>query len=364
VTSNPEAIWGDVGLALFRQMRRKRRAAPILAGLRAQRRDSMSRQNWLVVRRLIGAAAPLTMLGLMAQAVDAQTVVAPGNAPEKTAPHITNPQDRGGPSQGGPSNVCIATYPTSNPIGKLNYIINNQCNAIHDLHLRFVVTKQLTAKHDNEVKHCNPSKVTKQLTTTKGIYIQFNAFSKDAPKALIQYIFVVSGTTITPHIQYWGGTPDMVDHDWKKHWKNPYGIQLATSNSLDPGYVFEVDLSTNDKGYVTAAKFTVTDLNGRQHFQDALPATNSGSQAGRLFPLRISEFQTNIVSTDGHYVDFAKDGAGTLSYTSRDQLNVEGGNFEHCAAASGDFHGGTCETSNASYSCPAGVPLTQSVTVE
>jgi hypothetical protein len=331
----------------------------------------MSRQNWLVVCRLIGAAAPLAMLGLIAQVVDAQTVVAPGNAPEKTAPHITNPQDQGGPSQegggpsqGGPSNVCLATYPTSNAIGKLDYIIYNQCNAIHDLHLRFVVTKQLTAKHDNQVKGCNASQVTKKLTTTKGIYIQFNTFSKDAPKALIQYIFVVSGTTITPHIQYAGGTPDMVDHDWQKNWTNPYGIKLAKPNSLDPGYVFEVDLSTNDKGYVNAAKFTVTDLDGRQHHQDAPPATNSGSQAGKLFPLRISEFQTNVVSTDHHYVDFAKDGAGTLSYTSKDQLSVEGGNFEHCAAALGDFSGGTCETSNASYSCPAGVPLTQSVIVK
>lgn len=328
----------------------------------------MSRQNWLVVRRLAGAAAPLAMLGLIAQAVNAQTVVAPDNAPKKTAPQISNPQGPsqggGGTSQGGPSNVCLATYPTGNAIGKLNYIIYNQCNAIHGLHLRFEVTKQLTAEHDNKVKHCNASKVTDKLTTTKGIYIQFNAFSKDAPKAMIQYIFAVSGKGIKPHIQYWGGTPDMVDHDWKKNWTNPYGVQLAKPNSLDPGYVFEVDLSTDDKGYVNAVKFTVTDPEGRKHPQDAPAATNSGSQLGKLFPLRISEFQTNVVSTDGHYVDFAKDGAGTLSYTSKDQLSVEGGNFEHCAAALGDFHGGTCETSNASYSCPAGVPLTQSVNVK
>ena len=333
----------------------------------------MCRQIWLAVRRLIGAIAPLLMLGLIAQAVNAQTL---NTTPQKT---IIRNQSTPNPTEGGPStgapppnkSVCscptgkfcdgaCCAYPISKASGQLNYIINNQCNAIHDLHLQFVVTKQLTAKHDNEVKHCNPSKVTKQLTTTKGIYIQFNAFSKDAPKALIQYIFVVSGTTITPHIQYWGGTPDNTDHDWLESYTNSYGLTLAKPNSLAKGFVFAVDLSTNDKGYVNGATFTVTEPDGKKHVQKA-------PKEG-LFPLRISEFQTNIVSTDGHYVDFAKDGAGTLSYTSRDQLNVEGGSYEHCAAAAGNYSGGTCETSNAGYGglkpCSAADTLTQSVTVK
>lgn len=68
-----------------------------------------------------------------------------------------------------------------------------------------------------------------------------------------------------------------------------------------------------------------------------------------MFPVRISEFQTNIVSTNGHFVHFAPGGEGTLSYSSKDAICVEGGNYNHCAKAFGDIPYGTCETSNASY---------------
>jgi hypothetical protein len=84
-----------------------------------------------------------------------------------------------------------------------------------------------------------------------------------------------------------------------------------------------------------------------------------------LFPIRIAESQANIVSTNGHFVDFAKDGAGKLSYSSKGTLLVEGGDFEHCAAALHNYDGGTCETSNASYGKISGCdPLTQSVNVK
>jgi hypothetical protein len=89
-----------------------------------------------------------------------------------------------------------------------------------------------------------------------------------------------------------------------------------------------------------------------------------------LFPVRVSEFKTNIVSTNANYVDLAKDGAGTLSYSSKGTLFVEGGDYEHCAAALGDYSGGTCETSNAIYgrlsgcSGKPGATLTQSVIVK
>jgi hypothetical protein len=305
----------------------------------------------------MGAAAPLLMLGLTAQGVNAQTHTIIRNQPPP--PCCTG--GGGSATEGPPANnsSCLAPkYPTGQTIGQLNYIIYNQCKAIEDLHLRFEVTDELTAKHDNEVNNCNPSKVTKTLNTTEGIYIQFNAFSKDAPNAMIQYIFAVTGNEITPHIQYSGGTPDNKDHDWLQSYDNPYGLRLATANSLAKGFVLEVDLSTNDQGYVNGAKFTVTEPNGSKHEQKA---PESG-----LFPVRISEFQTNVVSTNGHYVDFAKDGAGTLSYSSKGELAVEGGDIEHCAAAFGDYDGGTCETSNASYSCVAtsGAALTQSVTVK
>lgn len=321
----------------------------------------MSRQNWLAIRRLIAAAAALAMLILFVQAVNAQSL----GSPQKT---IIRPQSTpnegggGGASLGAATpnkNVCSVVYPTSETIGQLNYVIYDQCNAIEDLHLRFKVTKELTAVHDNEVKNCNASDVVKKLSATGGIYVQFNAFSKDAPKALIQYIFAVTGTTITPHIQYSGGTPDGKDHDWQQNYANSYpDLTLAKANSLAKGFVLEVDLNTDDKGYVNGATFTVTEPNGKKHVQKA-------DQAG-LFKLRISEFQTNIVSTNGNYVDLATGGAGTLSYSSKNKLKVEGGNYEHCAAASGDYSGGTCELSNARYSCPAaaGATLTQSVSAK
>jgi len=253
-------------------------------------------------------------------------------------------------------------YPTNETIGQLNYIIYNKCDAIKDLHFRFEVTKELTAEYDELTSNCDASKITQKLNSTDGIVIQFNCFSKDAPNALIQYIFDVSGTDITPHIQYAGGTPDKVDHDWQQDYANSYGLTLAKANSLAKGFVLEVELSSDDKGYVNGATFTVTEPNGKKHVQKA-------AKAG-LFPVRISEFQTNIVSTDGHYVHFGKDGAGTLSYSSKDALCVEGGNYEHCAAAAHDYSGGTCETSNAKYgklsSCCSkpGDSFSQSVTVQ
>jgi hypothetical protein len=338
----------------------------------------MCRHSWLAVRRLVSAAAPLLMFGLMAQAANAQTLVGAPGTPGKTVirPQTTPEQNRGGPSIASPppnKNACSCStgifcdgaccaYPTSKTIGQLNYVIYNQCKAIPDLHLRFEVTKELTAEHDNAIKDCNPSDVnsSNKLPTTGGIFVQFNAFSKDAPNALIQYIFAVTGTKITPHIQYSGGTPDKVDHDWQENYANAYGLTLAKPNSLAKGFVLEVALDTDDKGYVNGASFTVTEPDGKKHVQKA-------PKAG-LFPLRISEFQTNIVSTNANYVDLAKDGAGTLSYSSKDKLSVEGGNYEHCAAAAGTYDGGTCEASNASYGglnpCSAATTLTQSVTVK
>jgi hypothetical protein len=254
-------------------------------------------------------------------------------------------------------NGCCV-YPTGEAIGILNYIIYNNCQPIKDLKLTFEVTKELVAEYDNEVSDCNASKVVKKLNSTDGIIVQFNCFSADAPNSLIQYIFQVSGTQITPHIQYAGGTPDKIDHDWQHNYENAYGLTLAHANSLAAGFKLEVELGTDNKGYVNAATFTVTEPDGKVHTQKA-PASG-------LYPIRITDFQTNIVSTDGHYVSFNKSGAGTLTYSSSGTLCVEGGTVDHCANA--DL--GTCETSNALYgflsSCctASGKSFSQSVTVK
>lgn len=229
-------------------------------------------------------------------------------------------------------------YPTDETIGQLNYIIYNKCDAIRDLHFQFKVTKEFTAEYDELTNNCNASQITKKLNTTDGIVVQFNCFSKDAPNAMIQYLFYIQGTTIYPHIQYSRGTPDKIDHDWTA---STYPITLTKSNSLAKGFVLDVELSSNENGYVNGAKFTVTEPDGKKYVANAPQSS--------LFPIRISEFQTNIVSTDGHYVHFAEGSEGILSYWAQDALCVEGGNYEHCAATFGDYDIGTCETSSANY---------------
>jgi hypothetical protein len=328
----------------------------------------MCRQSPLNGRRLLRAAAQLAMLSLIAQAVNAQTSPQPTHTVIRNESTPNPTQGGPGPSEGPPvNNSCSGSdpirYPTNETIGQLNYIIYNKCNAIRNPHFRFEVRKELTAKHDDLVNNCNASQVTQKLTTTDGIYVQFNAFSKDAPKALIQYIFAVVGTKITPHIQYAHtsgnrfATPDHIDHDWVQSYDNQYDLTLDKPNSLAKGFILYVDLKTDDSGYVDGATFTVEEPSGKKHVQTV-------PEAG-LFPLRITEFETNIVTTDGHYIDFAKDGAGTLSYSSTGTMLVEGGDNPHCAIEFGDYSGGTCETSNASYGKLSGCgPLTQSVEVK
>jgi hypothetical protein len=231
-------------------------------------------------------------------------------------------------------------YPTAETIGQLNYIIYNKCNPIKNLHFRFEVTKEFTADYDEETNNCSASQITKKLSTTEGIVVQFNCNSKDAPNALIQYLFYVQGTTIFPHIQYAGGTPDKVDHDWSPS-TSTYGITLPKANSLAKGWVLEVELTSDNDGYVTGASFSITAPDGKKHVADAPKSS--------LYKLRISEFQADIVSTNGHYVHYAAGSEATLSYSSKEELCVEGGNYDHCAAALGNPLFGTCETSNASY---------------
>jgi hypothetical protein len=232
-------------------------------------------------------------------------------------------------------------YPTGETIGQLNYIIDNKCKPIKNLHFKFEITKELTAEYDELTKDCNPSAITQKLNTTEGIVIQFNCSSADAPQALIQYLIYIQGNSIFPHIQYAGGTPDKIDHDWPagaSAWGN---MTIPKANSLAKGWVLEVALTTDDKGFVNGAKFIATEPNGRVH--------NADVPKFSLYPVRITEIQTNIVSTNGHYAHYAAGGEGTLSYSSTDELCVEGGNYTHCAAAAGLQSWETCETSNASY---------------
>jgi hypothetical protein len=321
----------------------------------AEGENAVRRHRRLVICTLV-RAFQLAALGLIPDAGDAQT-----KPISKAAP---NDPIRGGPSPSDGPLDCTGSdpvkYPTPKTIGRWNYIIYNKCNAIRNLHLRFEVTKELTAEHNDKVNHCSASQVVTKLTTTQGIFIQFNAFSRDAPRSLIQYIFGIQGKKITPHIQYAGHrTPDNIDHDWQQNFGETtyHDITLEKDNTIPKNFAFDVDLSTNENGFVTAATFTVEDAQGVKHPRKVPPEN--------LYPLRISEFQTDISTTNFQYIDFGKGGAGTLSYSSTGNLLVEGGSYEHCAKSWGAYSGGTCETSNASYGEVHGCgPLTQSVTVK
>ena len=89
-------------------------------------------------------------------------------------------------------------YPTGETIGQLNYIIYNKCNPIKNLHFKFEVTKEWTAEYDELTNNCNASQITQKLNTTEGIVVQFNCTSKDAPQALIQYLFTYRATAFSP----------------------------------------------------------------------------------------------------------------------------------------------------------------------
>lgn len=233
--------------------------------------------------------------------------------------------------------------------GNWNYIIYNDCNPMKDLQLVFRVTKDMEAEYDL-ILNCaqTPPSGTFKHLPTEGVVVQFNCYSKDVgPKkntgGIIQYIFYVQGQQISPHIQYASKTPDRVDHDWAP---SPFsGLTLPKNNTLPSYYSLWLWLNTDAKGYVNEVIFRVVDNFGNSY---QLSAPQSA-----IYPLRILEFQTNAVSTDGHYVHYKRGGAGTLYYTSNAQMNgysgqqlcVEGGSYAHCVASSLR----TCESSNASY---------------
>ncbi len=260
---------------------------------------------------------------------------------------------------------CI--YPLgTNAEGSWNYNIFSDCKPINDLKLSFKVTKDLEAEYDVNTGNCSqaPTATSQKLTSTRGVIVQFNCFSLDADQqkntgGMIQYIFNVSGQSIIPAIEYPTHTSDGLDHGWPG--VNAFaGLQLPKANTLPAGYTLEVDLGTDDNGYVNNVTFTVIDNKGKSYVvqapkKDAHPpvktaANPQGATASNpqtLYPARISEFQTNVVSTEGLYVHYKSGGEGTLTYSSKNSLCVEGGayGYDHCVNTGVR----TCESSNAIY---------------
>jgi hypothetical protein len=268
---------------------------------------------------------------------------------------------------------CI--YPLTKPAeGNWNYIIYNNCEPMNNLKLSFKVTKDLEAEYDLAANCAQtPSSTDQKFSSTAGVVVQFNCYSKDVGTqqnsgGMVQYIFYIQGQSVYPHIQYVSGTPDGLDHDWARGNNTFPGLQLPKANTLPAGYTVEVAFGTGTGGYVDDVTFTVIDNNRKSYVLNAPkagthPAGSTSAAPETIFPLRIIEFQSNVVSTDGRYVHFKPGGEGTLAYSSSDILCVEGGNYAHCAESGA----GTCESSNASYgflsSCctEAGKSFSQSV---
>jgi hypothetical protein len=262
--------------------------------------------------------------------------------------------------------------------GNWNYIIASDCNSMKDLKLSFKVTKDLEAEYDVAANCAQVPKATdKKLDSTQGVVVQFNCFSMDADKqknvgGMIQYIFYVEGQSVTPHIQYVTGTPDGLDHDWLWQGNNSFpDLQLPKANTLPAGYTLEVEFATDEHGFVNEVTFKVLDDKGKSYVmkapeKGAHPQGATTSHPETLYPVRITEFQTNVVSTNGLYVHYKAGGEGTLTYSSKEKLCVEGGSYEHCVNASIE----TCESSNAIYgnlsSCCSepGKAFSQSVSIK
>jgi hypothetical protein len=263
------------------------------------------------------------------------------------------PIDKGQPCPVGKLNhdgCCI--YPLGTKAeGNWNYIIYSHCHPMKNLQLVLQVTKDIEAEYDLILPNCaqTPPSGTFKHLPTQGVVVQFNCYSKDVGHkrntgGMIQYIFYVQGQQISPHIQYVSKTPDGVDHDWAP---SPFsGLTLPKNNTLPAKYSLWLWLNTDTNGYVNEVIFGVEDNDGTLY-------QLSAPQPSAIYPLRILEFQTNVVSTNGHYVHYKKGGAGKLFYTSNAQMNgysgqqlcVEGGSYDHCVAS----YLGTCESSNASY---------------
>ncbi len=247
--------------------------------------------------------------------------------------------------------TCI--YPLGEKAqGNWNYIIYNECAPLMGLIAVFEVTQDIEAEYDLNLDCAqNPPGGTLAHLPTGGVVVQFNCYSKDVgkfgqpPGGIVQYIFYVQGQTITPHIQYASGTPDGIDHDWSPF---PFfALTLPKNNTLPAGYSLWLFLETDANGYVNDVIFGVEDNYSNVYMMSAWDSDPLFPN-WFCYPLRILEFQTNVVSTNSHYVHFKTGGAGTLTYASSQQLYVEGGSYDHCVGSGLR----TCESSNASYGFP------------
>ncbi len=206
---------------------------------------------------------------------------------------------------GGDGYTCIACPagpdPIQSPGSNVNYIMYNSCSPIDQLSYSMYVNKDL-------------------VSGSGGFSLQFNNYTKATgyENTVIQLIFHVSDQ-ILAHIQYPGGTPDGIDHDWQKSFSK---ITLE-NDTLPAHYTLGVALSNDGNGNINGAAFTVEDNNGKSY---TISAPASAFPSGKyLYP--ISEFQANLVGYGGGATaSFSPGGKATITYSSEGQLCVEGAN--------------------------------------
>jgi hypothetical protein len=223
-------------------------------------------------------------------------------------------------------------------------------------------------------------KVAQTFVSTNGFSIQLNAYNPGgSPTDWMQYVFIISGNTISGSVQYWnsaayvrccqqpgnnncsGTTNPCVCTPTQSC---PVVTQTAVgntgpivnnlpSNNLPAGYNLQIELGNDNAGNITEATFVVIDNNNVR--KASAPVQNLP-----LFP--ISSFQTDVVGPGNGQSTIFSGGAGTITYSvASGQLCLEGGLPDQCTGKSTP----TAEDSNAAYGTIAsccGSTLTQSVT--
>jgi Stigma-specific protein, Stig1 len=229
-------------------------------------------------------------------------------------------------------NGCCLSNIANPPVlqSNQNYLLINKCNSITGLSVLV--------------------NVTQTMTSANGFSMQLNAYNPAGPTtSWMQYVFIISGNTISGSVQYWnialfnapGSTCKATPSNCQTFAQNTSTIVNLPSNNVPAGYALRIQLGNDNAGNITQATFVVIDNNNNSHSQTVtLPAASQ-------FP--IVAFQTNIVGPFNGANTAFTGGAGTITYqVSTGQLCLEGGLADQCSTSAGN-NTPTAETSNATY---------------
>jgi hypothetical protein len=214
--------------------------------------------------------------------------------------------------------------------------------------------------------------ITDDLYASANFSMQLNAVNALTPNIIwMQFIFFVSGATITPNVQYHDISPQESNQcsPFPGTAGTPFQIGLPPNmaNGLPAGSLLEIDLQTV-KGNVSQATFKFSQgafsNNEWGNFQlvnsqsiatipsaqqitanQAKPACSAQQQSAMANGLPVTAFELNLVGSTSGSVSFSK-GDGLITYTSDNGFCAEDGPNDNACTGQDDQTG---ETSNASY---------------